>query len=87
MSRRVTVNLPDDVAGRLDQEPNASAYVTAALRERMDRERTRALLAEDGFPPVTGEGITRARERRLAAGARMSPQRREELRQRGRSAA
>jgi hypothetical protein len=85
MSKRVTVNLPDDVADRLGLEPNASAYVTEALRERMERERTKALLAEHGFP-VTGEGIARARERRLAAGARMTPQRRDELRQLGRSA-
>jgi len=81
----VTVNLPDDVADRLSHESNASAYVTEALRERMEREQTRALLTEHGFP-ITGEGIVRARQRRLAAGARMTPQRREELRQLGRSA-
>jgi len=80
----VTVNLPDDVADRLDLEPNASAYVTEALRQRMEREQTHALLAEHGFP-VTVDGITRARERRLAAGAKMSSQRRQELRQLGRS--
>ena len=85
MSKRVTVNLPDDVADRLGLEGNASAYVTEALRERMEREQTHALLAEHGIP-VTGEGIARARERRLAAGAKMSRQRREELRQLGRSA-
>jgi hypothetical protein len=85
MSKRVTVNLPDDVADRLGRESNASAYVTVAVRERIEREETWALLAEHGFP-VTGEGIARARERRLAAAAKMTPQRREELRQLGRSA-
>jgi hypothetical protein len=87
MSKRVTVNLPDDVADRLGLETNASAYVTDALRERMEREQTRALLAEHGFPPITDEGIARAKQRRLAAGAKVTPERREELRRLGRSAA
>jgi predicted transcriptional regulator len=85
MSKRVTVNLPDDVAERLGQEPNASAYVTDALRERIEREQTRALLAEHGLP-VTAEGVARARERRLAAST-LTSERREELRQLGRSVA
>jgi hypothetical protein len=85
MSKRVTVNLPDDVADRLGHEPNASAYVTQAVRERMDRERTHELLTEHGIP-VTDDGVARARQRRLAAGAKMTPERREELRQLGRSA-
>ena len=84
MSKRVTVNLPDDVADRLGQESNASAYVTEAVRDRMEREQTRALIADHGIP-VTEEGLDRARRRRLTAGARMTPQRREELRQLGRS--
>jgi hypothetical protein len=82
MSRRVTVNLPDDVAERLGEESNASAYVTEALRQRIDSERTRALLVEHGFPPITDEGVARAKQRRLAAQAKLSPQRREELRRR-----
>ncbi len=85
MNKRVTVNLPDDVAERLGIEPNASAYVTAAVRERMERERTRRLLTEHGFPLVTDEGTTRARQRRLAAAAKMTPERREELRRLGRA--
>jgi hypothetical protein len=84
MSKRVTVNLPDDVADRLGREPNASAYVTEALRERMEREQTRALLTDHGIP-VTREGVAQARQRRLAAGARMTPERRAELSQLGRS--
>jgi predicted transcriptional regulator len=55
MSKRVTVNLPDDVAERLSHESNASAYVTEALRDRMEREQTRNLLAEHGFA-ITDEG-------------------------------
>jgi hypothetical protein len=50
----------------------------------MEREQTRNLLAEHGFP-VTDEGIARARGRRLAA-ATMSPERRAELARLGRSA-
>ena len=86
MSKRVTVNLPDDVADRLGLEDNASAYVTEALRQRMEREQTRTLLTEHGFPAITEQGLTRARQRRLAAAAKMTPERREELRQLGRSA-
>ena len=84
MSKRVTVNLPADVADRLSREPNASAYVTAALRERIEREQTRSLLIEHGFPPVGDEGIARARERRRAA-TRLTPQRRAELARLGRT--
>lgn len=86
MSRRVTVNLPDDVADRLAQEPNASAFVTEALRERMSRERTMALLAEHGFR-VTEEGRARARARLTEARERMAPERFAELRQVGRTPA
>jgi hypothetical protein len=87
MSKRVTVNVPDDVAERLGQEPNASAFVTAAVRERMEREQTRRLLAEHGFPPITDEGIAKARERRLAVDARLTVERREELRRLGMASA
>jgi len=75
---------PDDVAERLSRESNASAYVTEALRDRMERAQTRSLLAEHGFA-VTDEGVARARGRRLAA-ATMTPERRAELARLGRSA-
>jgi hypothetical protein len=84
MSKRVTVNLPDDVADRLAQEPNISAFVTEALRERMGRERTMALLTEHGFR-VTDEGRARARSRLAGARARMTPERFAELRNVGRT--
>ncbi|MEO3922883.1 hypothetical protein ABGB07_03230 [Micromonosporaceae bacterium B7E4] len=84
MSKRVTVNLPDDVAERLGQEPNVSAFVTEALRERMSRERTMAMLAEHGFR-ITDEGRARARARMAEARERMTPDRFAELRQRGRT--
>lgn len=86
MSKRMTVNLPDDVADRLSQEPNVSAFVTEALRERMSRERTMALLAEHGFR-VTDEGRARARARLAEARDRMTPERFAELRRFGRTPA
>jgi hypothetical protein len=86
MTQRVTVSLPDDVAERLEQEPNASAYVTAALREQMDREEVRSTLAEHGIH-VTDDGLSRARTRIDAARAKMTPERYAELRRIGRKAA
>jgi hypothetical protein len=83
MTQRITVSLPDDLAERLGREGNVSAYVAEALRERIEREQTRRLLTEHGFPPVTDEGVARARERRLAAAARMTPERYAALRELG----
>jgi hypothetical protein len=86
MTTRVTVNLPDDVAGKLDAEPDADAYVTEAVRERMGREQTSALLAEHGFE-ITDEGRARARRRLDEARERMTPARWENLRAVGRTSA
>jgi hypothetical protein len=79
MTQRVTVSLPDDVAARLEQERNASAYVTEALRERIVREQTMALLAAHGFE-VTEEGKARARAELDQASQRVTPERFAELR-------
>lgn len=82
MTRRVTVDLPDDVADYLDGEPNASAAVADALRARMDRgAATAAMLRAVGIevtegrhrtslPPVTDQQRAENRRRRemLAAG-------------------
>jgi post-segregation antitoxin (ccd killing protein) len=84
MTQRITVSLPDDIAEHLAREGNVSAYVTTALRQRIEREQTRRLLAEHGFPPITDEGIERARQRRLAVAARMTPERYAALRDLGR---
>lgn len=86
MTQRVTVSLPDDVAARLETEPNASAYVAEALRRRMAGERTDALLAEHGFV-ITPEGRERARRRLAEARERMTPEFRERMRQVGRKPA
>jgi hypothetical protein len=72
MSRRITVNVPDDVADRLGTESNVSAYVTEAVREKMRHERTRQTLTAAGFH-LTDAGLDNAR-RRLAEGrAAMTP--------------
>lgn len=86
MTQRVTVSLPDDVAARLQHEGNASAYVTEAVRQRMNRENNARHLAAHGFT-TTPEGRERARQRLAEARARMTPERRAELRAVGRTAA
>jgi hypothetical protein len=86
MTQRVTVSLPDDVAERLGSEQNASAFVAEAVRDRMVREKTAALLAAHGFE-VTPEGRTRARRRLDEARDRMTPNRWQELRNVGRTSA
>ena len=75
MSKRVTVNLPDDVADRLKAIPDGqvSSYVTAALRDRIDHEdRTAAtdrMLATAGYT-FTDEGLSRMRSRLAGHAAR-----------------
>jgi hypothetical protein len=86
MSKRVTVNLPDEIADRLSEEPNVSAFVAEAIRDRMSQERTNALLAEHGFR-ITEEGRARARARMTEARQRMTPERYAELRRVGRTSA
>ncbi len=71
MTRRLTITLPDDVAERLDGEPNASAYIAEAIRFKVAVERLAAVLEQDGVV-VTGEGRTRMRHRLDAARAAMA---------------
>ena len=85
MTQRITVSLPDDVAERVAQEPNASAYVTAALRQQIERDDTRAVLAAQGFT-LTDEGRQRARQRLAAAREAMTPERYAQLREIGTAA-
>lgn len=46
MTQRVTVNLPDDVAERIQAVPDPDAYVTDAVRRQIAREEARRKLAE-----------------------------------------
>src|SRR5689334_23302056 len=38
MTKKIAISVPDDVAARLEREPNVSAFVTEAVRTRMDAE-------------------------------------------------
>jgi predicted transcriptional regulator len=62
MSKRITVYLPDDVAARLEQASNASAYVADAVRGAIRREETQRALDEAGIS-VTPEGVAAMRAR------------------------
>jgi hypothetical protein len=68
MTKRVTVDLPDDVAERLGQEGDVSAFVAEAVRARMRAETSRAVMESAGFR-FTDEGLAEAR-RRLEEGRR-----------------
>ena len=49
MTRKLAISLPDDVAARLDREPNVSAFIAEALRARMHAEQARAALTAAGL--------------------------------------
>ncbi len=62
MTRRLTITLPDEVAERLDIEPNASAFIAEAVREYVRVERTWDVLRAAGYVP-TPESRARGRQR------------------------
>jgi hypothetical protein len=62
MTKKITISIPDDVAERLaagDVE-NVSAYITEAVRRRIEVEQTRDFLRARGIN-VTEEGVARWR--------------------------
>ncbi|MCX5068311.1 hypothetical protein OOJ91_20945 [Micromonospora lupini] len=65
MTVKRSVSLPDDVADWLDQQPNVSAAITAAVRVQMARAHLDEVLRRAGIE-VTEAGRARWRER-LAA--------------------
>ncbi|MFS8480206.1 MAG: hypothetical protein FWJ93_14845 [Micromonosporaceae bacterium] len=75
MSKRITVYLPEDVAARVEQEPNASAFVASAVRSVINREKTQRALDQAGIE-VTAEGIAAMRERYEAGKRRLASRRR-----------
>lgn len=79
--RKLSISVPPDVADRLEREPNASAYVTRAVRDRMRLDALDAELAHAGIP-VTEQGVAHARARRAAVEAEWSGPRRESVRER-----
>jgi hypothetical protein len=77
MTRKITVSLPDDIAERLEQEKNVSAFVADSIRRRMEAEHTRRVLVELGFE-LSPEGTAAARARYEEAVAKITPEMREE---------
>jgi hypothetical protein len=73
MPKRVTVELPDDVAERIGHEGDASAFVTEAVRARMRAETSRAAMEAAGFR-FTDEGLAAARHRLEEGRRRMTAQ-------------
>lgn len=66
MSKRITINVPEDIAEYLAGSGNASAYATESIRRRIRAEATHSFLRAEGFA-VTDEGVARARARMRAA--------------------
>ena len=75
MTRRLTISVPDDVAERIDREPNASAFIADLVRKATRNEVLVAYLREE--LGVTDEGVARVREwRRESRRAWDNPQNR-----------
>src|SRR5262245_55907913 len=61
MTRRLTISLPDDIAERIDREPNASAFIAGLIRRAIRYAPLQtSVRAELG---VTAAGKARPRER------------------------
>jgi hypothetical protein len=73
MTKKIAISVPDDVAARLEREPNVSAYVTESVRIRMDAEEVRRKLITAGFE-ITEEGMRRARAELDAARGKITPE-------------
>jgi hypothetical protein len=73
MTKKIAISVPDDVAARLEREPNVSAFVTEAVRIRMNAEEVHAKLIAAGFD-ITEEGKALARAELDAAWAKVTPE-------------
>jgi hypothetical protein len=73
MTRKIAVSLPDDVADRVAQEDNASAFIAESVRRRMAGEQTRAVLHNLGFE-LTDESMAHARAELQAARDSVTPE-------------
>lgn len=71
MTQRFSISLPDDVARRLGEEENASAFIAEAIRLRMRRESLAQVIAGAGYT-VTDDGKERMRSLLHAAEASRS---------------
>lgn len=59
MTKKIAISVPDDVADRLAQEPNVSAFITESVRIRIAAERVRRAMTDAGVP-LTDEGLANA---------------------------
>ena len=73
MTKKIAISVPDDVAARLEREPNVSAYVTESVRIRMNAEDVRRKLIAAGFD-ITEEGVAQAHAEMEAARAKITPE-------------
>ncbi|MBU8856634.1 MULTISPECIES: hypothetical protein [unclassified Micromonospora] len=73
MTKKIAISVPDDVAERLAQEPNVSAFVTESVRQRMAGERTRRALRQVGFRLSDG-GLADAGHALDEAQAKITPE-------------
>ena len=73
MTRKLAISVPDDVAERLDREPNVSAFVSDAVRRVMVSERVRNGLAQTGFA-ISETGVAAAAAELEALHASVTPE-------------
>lgn len=59
MTKKIAISVPDDVAARLDREPNVSAFIAESVRIRMVAENVREAMTTAGFA-LTEEGCAQA---------------------------
>ncbi|TDC42625.1 hypothetical protein [Micromonospora sp. KC213] len=73
MTRKIAISVPDDVAERLAEEPNVSAFITESVRQRMAGERTRRALRQAGFR-LSEDGVAEAGRTLDEAQAKITPE-------------
>lgn len=78
MTKKLAISVPDDVAERLAQEENVSAFVTRLVRGRMGGEEIRRIYRERGTP-LSEDEIRRAGEEMDQLQAAITPEKRAEL--------
>ncbi len=59
MTRKIAISVPDDIAARLDREPNVSAFIAESVRIRMAAENVRQVMTDAGVG-LTEEGRAQA---------------------------
>lgn len=84
--RKLSISVPEDVAERLEQEPNTSAFLVDTVRARMRAEQFRAELARRGMT-LTPEGRANAAARLAQAEADWPTERFTALREHARQSA